>query len=118
MTGIPDNRYLKIDYGFLRRTDLTPIQKLVFATINDRIGKNGEAWPSMETIANDLGVERKTVLRAIKVLKKKKFLKVKRFIRRFDDGTVLQSNSYSKGKEPLYQSGTTVENDAEYQNGT
>ena len=49
----------------IRDKTLTPAQKLVWIAIRDREGKNDSAWPSLETIAKDTGMSRKSVFNAI-----------------------------------------------------
>lgn len=52
--------------SLIRDRDLTPAQKLVWIAIRDREGKNGAAWPSLNTIASDTGLGRRTVIEAIR----------------------------------------------------
>jgi hypothetical protein len=49
----------------LKTKNLTPAQKLTWLAIRDREGKNGQAWPSLATIAADTGLGRRTIIEAI-----------------------------------------------------
>jgi len=57
--------FLKVPKPLAARTDLHPIDKLVWACIRDRLGRNGKAWPGGRTLAADLGVNRDTILASI-----------------------------------------------------
>jgi len=57
--------FLMVPKPLAARTDLHPIDKLVWACIRDRLGNNGKAWPGGRTLAADLGVSRPTVLDAL-----------------------------------------------------
>jgi hypothetical protein len=57
--------FLMVPKHLAARTDLHPIDKLVWACIRDRIGNNGKAWPGGRKLAADLGVTRPTVLDAL-----------------------------------------------------
>ena len=46
----------------------------VYIYLLDRTNKNGECWPSIPTIANDLKLSPSTVRRALKDLKKAKLI--------------------------------------------
>ena len=42
--------------------------KLVYMYLKDRANKEGQCWPSIQTIGRDLGLSRSTVKRAIREL--------------------------------------------------
>jgi hypothetical protein len=70
MSGRPENKpkaepFLMLPKTLAARTDLHPIDKLLWACIRDRIGTNGKAWPGGRTLAADLGVNRDTILAGI-----------------------------------------------------
>jgi hypothetical protein len=58
--------------------NLTPAGKIVWLAIRNREGRNGNAWPSMDTIAADTGLGRRTVVRATEKLEELGWLKVKK----------------------------------------
>lgn len=56
--------------NFLYRMDLSHRAVSVYTYLFDRANKNGECWPSIPTIANDLKISSSTVRRALKDLRK------------------------------------------------
>ena len=56
--------------NFLYRMDLSHRAISVYTYLFDRANKNGECWPSIPTIANDLKISSSTVRRALKDLRK------------------------------------------------
>ena len=50
--------------------DLSHRAVSVYTYLFDRANKNGECWPSIPTIANDLKISSSTVRRALKDLRK------------------------------------------------
>lgn len=54
--------------GAITRLELTPGQSLVLLALADRSDATGECWPSQERIADDLGMSRLGVRKAIAVL--------------------------------------------------
>lgn len=55
---------------FLYQMDLPHRAVAVYTYLYDRANKNGECWPSVNTIADDIKLSPATVRRAIKDLKK------------------------------------------------
>ena len=55
---------------FLYQMDLPHRAVAVYTYLHDRANKNGECWPSINTIAGDIKLSPATVRRAIKDLKK------------------------------------------------
>lgn len=55
---------------FLYQMDLPHRAVAVYTYLYDRANKNGECWPSVNTIAGDIKLSSATVRRAIKDLKK------------------------------------------------
>ena len=51
-----------------RRTDLSPTAKLIFGKLCQFAGQNGQAYPSYNTLAKEVGVERRQAIRGIKEL--------------------------------------------------
>lgn len=56
-------------------TDLSHRAKAVYMYLKDRSNSQGSCFPSMQTIAKDLGLSKSTVKRAIGDLKRSGFLK-------------------------------------------
>lgn len=55
-------------FGSIYQEDLSPRSKLVYMYLKDRANKEGQCWPSIQTIGRDLGLSRSTVKRAIREL--------------------------------------------------
>lgn len=55
---------LRVMAAFVQRRDLSPAAKWLLVSIADRLGDNGHCWPSVRTMAKDIGVSVGTVLRA------------------------------------------------------
>ena len=55
---------------FLYQMDLPRRAVAVYTYLHDRANKNGECWPSVNTIAGDIKLSPATVRRVIKDLKK------------------------------------------------
>jgi len=70
----PDDE-LWVPQSVMRKKDLTSSAKLVYAVLVERTDGPLYAWPSIRRIALDIGVDNKTVLRAIKQLIKNGLLK-------------------------------------------
>jgi len=66
MTG--DNRFLKLPITVACRTDIGAVAKLLYASISDRVGIHGRAWPSIRRLAVDTGVGINAVLRGLREL--------------------------------------------------
>ena len=54
--------YCPLFKWLLSRKDLHPSDKIVFAYLTERIGSNGDCWPSQRTIETDCGISRDTVI--------------------------------------------------------
>lgn len=54
--------------------DLTPIQRCLWVSLKLYAGTNGKAWPSAETLANELDVSIRTIKRNLKAMQAKKFI--------------------------------------------
>ena len=63
--------------NFLYRMDLSHRAVSVYTYLFDRANKNGECWPSIPTIANDLKISSSTVRRALKDLRKEGLIETK-----------------------------------------
>jgi len=79
-------KFIIIPGSILKNPGLTASQKLVFAILQFRQGKNGRCYPSLETIAGDLGISRTAAIRAVSGLEAAGLIKVERRYR--------QSNIY------------------------
>jgi len=73
-SGVP----LKIGKALAARTDLTSTAKLAHAAIVDRMGRNGQSWPGLPTLAEDIGVCRSTAQQAVLDLERAGLLMVER----------------------------------------
>lgn len=60
------------------RPEIGPYAKLVYLYLCRRGGPDGCAWPSLTTIAEDCGVSKDTITKAIKVLEAEKCIRVQR----------------------------------------
>ena len=56
-------------FTFLYRTDLQHRAISVYIYLADRANKNGECWPAIPTIAEELKLSKSTVRRAIRELR-------------------------------------------------
>ena len=56
--------------NFLYRMDLPHRAVAVYIYLSDRANKNGECWPAIPTIANELKLSQSTVRRALRDLRK------------------------------------------------
>lgn len=61
--------------NFLYQMDLPHRAVAVYTYLYDRANKNGECWPSVNTIAGDIKLSPATVRRAIRDLKKAGLIK-------------------------------------------
>ena len=50
----------------------------VYQYLRERAGKRGYCWPSVATIAEDIGMSKSTVKRALMDLKKKGFIQIEK----------------------------------------
>ena len=57
--------FAQIPLKIMRRTDLSANAKLLYARLVLFVGQNDTAWPSRETLANELGIHLESVKRAI-----------------------------------------------------
>tara|TARA_X000001388_G_scaffold69185_1_gene57512 strand:+ start:550 stop:1068 length:519 start_codon:yes stop_codon:yes gene_type:complete len=60
------------------REDISPAAKLVYLYLEGHFYTHGKCYPRHQTIASDLHMSRRTVIRCINELKEHKFLKSKR----------------------------------------
>lgn len=60
---------------FLYSSDVSSKAVAVFLYLLDHANKQGECWPAIPTIAEDLKISESTVRRAVKELKKAELLK-------------------------------------------
>ncbi len=71
-------RFVKLRLDVLARPDVTASAKLILASIEDRIGDNGYAWPGIRRLARDCGLNPKTVVRGVRKLVDRELLIVER----------------------------------------
>ena len=67
-------RWAKLAARAVADPGLTATHVRVLATIGIYAGPDGIAWPSQDTIAGILGIDRATVCRAIKLLRERGYL--------------------------------------------
>ena len=67
-----------IPNALMQYTGLTQGAKLTWARLAQYAGEKGEAYPSLETLANDIGVKKLQVIQYLKELEKKQFIEVLR----------------------------------------
>ena len=60
--------FAPIPLKIMRRTDLSANAKLLYARLVLFVGENDTAWPSRETLANELGIHLRSVQRAMSEL--------------------------------------------------
>jgi len=63
-----DLRFYMLPVEIAKRRDVPPAAKVVLSVLVTRIGDNGMCWPGVRRIALDTGMNRKTVMRSIKLL--------------------------------------------------
>jgi hypothetical protein len=63
-----------------KSTKFTLSEKMVLSTIMVLAKKEGYAWMSNNTLAKDLGISRRTVIRAIQALEEKQAITISRFM--------------------------------------
>ncbi|PMM26370.1 helix-turn-helix domain-containing protein [Vibrio breoganii] len=61
---------------------ITGHEKLVLLCIHDRVDSTGECFPSQELLAEDTGLSKRSIVRAIKTLVDKEYVTVKRISRK------------------------------------
>jgi predicted transcriptional regulator len=66
---VTGERWAKLAARAVVDRNLRALDVRVLATIGIHAGRDGTAWPSQETIARALGIERATVCRSIKRLR-------------------------------------------------
>lgn len=81
---------------FLYQMDLPHRAVAVYTYLYDRANKNGECWPSVNTIAGDIRLSPATVRRVIKDLRKAKLLVTKQRYRDNGGNSSLTYKIYSK----------------------
>ena len=81
---------------FLYQMDLPHRAVAVYTYLYDRANKNGECWPSVNTIAGDIRLSPATVRRVIKDLRKAKLLVTKQRYRDSGGNSSLTYKIHSK----------------------
>lgn len=74
---MPDT-FVQLPAQLLSRTDLVASDKLIYAVLADRTGRNSACWPGIRRLAADCGLGRNTVLHAIARLEAAGLLEVDR----------------------------------------
>ncbi len=64
-SATPAEKFVQLPKRLMRRSDLSPKAKLVYAVITDRIGVNGQAWPGYSRTAADTGLHLSSAKRAV-----------------------------------------------------
>lgn len=57
------------------RSDQPYRNVVVYQYLRDRAGKKGYCWPSIATMAEDIGMSKSTIQRALNDLEKRKYIK-------------------------------------------
>ena len=83
---------------------LTPLQCRLLGLIGSYLGKDHKAWPSQNTLAQQLGVTRKAVNDGVKALREYGYIQVQKRTR--EDGGQT-SNCYFVVMDPVSRSGDT-----------
>lgn len=103
--------WTKVPHAIARSTTLSPIAKLVWLAIASRANPEGVAWPSRQTVADETGVSKASVARALPELRSAGLLTWTQAIAK--DGTPCGPNTYrvqgvSHTDTPLSQSDTPL----------
>ncbi len=75
-TKVPKARYVNVPIPFLKDRRLTPIQKIVMVALKSYDWSGNGCYPSHETLARDLTISRRTVMRTIAALVRAGFVVV------------------------------------------
>ena len=70
--------FAQVPIWLLACADVDPQAKVIYAYLVWRQGQNEGCWPSIDRIASDLQVERKTVIRNLQDLEEKEYIQVHR----------------------------------------
>ena len=84
--------------SFLYQMDLPHRAVAVYTYLHDRANKNGECWPSVNTIAGDIKLSPATVRRAIKDLKKVGLIETKQRYREHGGKSSLLYKMFNRQK--------------------
>jgi len=87
---------LFIPRSLAKRADLRPADKIVWAAIRDRVGKNDDAWPGLRRIGKDTGLSASSVADAVERLENVKLIKVQHVGRGINPGG--KTNRYRLAK--------------------
>ncbi len=71
-------RFVRLPRDVLRRTDLTAIDKIVFAELVNLMGDKGACWPGQRHVARECGISLKAINRAIHRLQEAGLIDVER----------------------------------------
>ncbi len=97
-----EHRFAQVPRSVIYHADLTGNDIRVYATLSDRAGRKGTAWPSVRRIAVDLGMSPTTVQVCLDRLETAKVIEVER-----DAGSVnhyhLPSGGVPESDTPVYQ---------------
>ena len=85
-------------FDFLYRMELPHRAISVYIYLSDRANKNGECWPSVNTIAGDIKLSPATVRRAIKDLKKVGLIETKQRYREHGGKSSLLYKMFNRQK--------------------
>ena len=84
-------KFVKLPKPLLARTDLSPVAKLVYGYLVDRMNSDGIAWPGVRRIATDTGCTPATVHKAVEQLANTELLAV-------EPGKGRRTNRYLRAK--------------------
>jgi biotin operon repressor len=98
-----------IPNALLRHKEVSAGAKLTWARLAQYAGKNGKAWPKLETLADDLGVSKPTVIKYIKELVSAGFIAVDN--PKGADRLAHKSNRYYFLWHPIFEDELNTEDD-------
>ena len=70
----PPGHFRSLSEALLRSKDFTAAQKLILAVLQDMLGQNDRAWPSVATLARETGHARSTVAEAVRQMEERRIL--------------------------------------------
>ena len=95
--GNAQRPYTKVYHDFLKSRILSPSERTVFIFLSMHANQESQAWPSLNRLADETGLSKRTVQRCIEKLKEKGAVSVQR---RESDEQGHQSNLYTLHDKP------------------
>jgi DNA-binding IscR family transcriptional regulator len=63
-----EDKFIKVSNSVASRTDLPPLAKMVFSRLVRLAEKTGKAYPKHQTLADEFGVSRRSIVRVTRLL--------------------------------------------------